>query len=480
MPRRYLTFVLLFLVLSVVIFLLVEQLGFRVEPYWITLPTLCILPAMLVIRRFPASLIPPVIFIGNFKTRPAASSLDLRDPTLWALCLLLATMLVHALLAFAGIDQRSLRDRVRAQREGIITYLFFVGVVAFSYAYSLAPEYGFSELTHFLVIGSALYFSSLFLVRSENDIRHFTTSALLLSVILTAQRFVDVMHYSETALPGEGAVEDLTRIGAGGLLGMTMLLLLLTPTSMRVRVPRQLLLLCIPWLAAGLTLSVARGPLLSFFLIVVISLFASKRDTGLLPRKLIAVGLVLLLIPTFLVSLSWLQNFAPGKVEGKKEELAKLLEFSNPGGSAGGRLELYSKALEGFAEKPFMGWGLGSFSVYETGVDTREYPHNLVLQIAMEQGLAGLVALAVFSVALVGALKKTVAATQGEWVFLVWIVLYLISTSMFSGDLDDQRPLVLWCGMAFASWRILKLRSEERRALWAHCQGRSAHAAASF
>jgi O-antigen ligase len=457
MNRQYLTFVLSSLICLVLIFLALEQLGLHVEPYWIALPVLCLPLIMLVIRRFPAALIPPVFFMGAFKLQPAASNLDFRDPTFWVLCLLCGTILVHALFALGGIDQPSLGDRVRGQHEGIVTYLFFMGVIAFSYLHTLAPEYGFIELTRLLAIGSVLYFSPLFLVRSETDIRHLITSLLLLSVVLTGHRFLRIVHYSDM-----GPTEDVTQIGSAELIGMSILLLLLPPKSMCAHVRRPLLMLCIPWLVAGLTVSIARGPLVSFIFTLIASLLISKPGIGLLSRKVMVIGLVVLVIPSFLVSLSWVHNTAQAKVETKEAELAKLLEFSDPGGTAGERLQFYKQALEGFAEQPFVGWGLGSFSVYATGRDMSLYPHNFVLQVAMEQGLLGLAALVGFAGALVRALRKTIAATRGEWIFFLWIILFLLGDAMFSGDLD-QRPLLLWCGMAFASWRILKLRLQEQQ-----------------
>jgi O-antigen ligase len=453
MHRRYLIFAPLLFVCSIVVFLASKQLGLRLEPYWIALTALGIPLAMVVIRRFPAALIPPITFVGSFKVVPAASNLDFRDPTFWVLLLLLVTILVHALLTLVGIEHPSLGDRVHSQLGGIVSYLVFVGAVACSYLYSLAPEYGFRAMAHFVVFGSVLYFSSLFLVRTETDIRHLITSTLLLSLAIAGQEFFT--RQPET-------VADPTRLDAGLHTGMGLLLLLLTPKCMRPCLPRPLLLVSIPWLAAGLTISIARGPTISCIVMVVLSLLTSKREIGFLPRKVMIVMLVLLVVPTVLVSLSWLQTTAPDKFGKKETELAKLLEFSDPGGTAGQRLALYKQALQGFAEKPFLGWGIGSFSVYARGTDARLYPHNLVLLVAMEQGLVGLATLAAFSVAVTRALKKTVAATQGEWVFLLWIVLYCLSVSMFSGSLDDQRELVLWCGVAFASWRILKLRVQER------------------
>jgi O-antigen ligase len=452
MPRTYFTFTLLLLGSSIVVFVVLEELGFHLEPYWIAIAALCIPLAVALIHRFPAALI-PLIFISEFKVQPAASNLDFHDPTLWALLLLLLTILVHALLTLVGIEHPPLGDLVRGQPGGIVTYLVFVGVVALSYLYSLAPEYGFKTMTHFVVFGSVLYFASLFLVRSEADIRHLITSTVLFAIVLAGYEFL--FRQPET-------VEDPTKLGLGELTGTALLLLLLAPKAMRVRLPLPLLLLCVLWLVAGLTISIARGPMLSFIFMVVLSLLTSKRDSGLLPRKAMAVMLVVLVVPTFLVSLFWLRSTAPEKLERKEGELSKLLELSDPGGTAGKRLGYYKQALEGFEEKPILGWGSGSFGAYARGTDMRLYPHNLVLLVAMEQGLVGLTALAAFSVALAGALKKTIVATGGEWLFLLWIVLYCLSTSMFSGDLNDQRVLTLWCGVAFASWRILKLRFQEQ------------------
>jgi len=217
---------------------------------------------------------------------------------------------------------------------------------------------------------------------------------------------------------------------------------------------------------AGLTIVVARGPLLSFIFIAVPSLLTTRHGNSLLSRKG-ALTFLAVLIPVFLAALSWVQSTetAQVKVQQKTAELSNLLE-GRSSGSAGERLHLYKQAIVGFLDKPFVGWGLGSFAVIATGADTREYPHNLVLQIGVEQGLAGLLAFGAFLASVIGTLRKTVAATQGEWIFLLWVVLYLMVTTMFSGNLDDQRPLMLWCGMTFCSWRILQLRFSKRTLLW--------------
>jgi O-antigen ligase len=445
--------VLLLLVTCGVTFVTLEELGFPVEPYWMVLPVLVIPLAWLVIRRFPAALIPTLGCVGIFKVQAAASNLDFSDPTLWILFLLAGTILVHITLTLVGLERPSLGNLVRGQVGGVVTYLVFAGVIALSYLHSLAPEYGFKAMIRFVVIGSILFFAPFLLVRSERDIRHLLTGALLLSMLLVGHEFL--VRQPET-------VEGASRLGQGEWIGTALLLLLLAPKSVRVPLPRSLLLICLLFLAIGLGISIARGPTLSFLFVLVFGLLTTKEEFGLLPRKTMAVILLLLTVPTVMVSSSFLEKAAPQELQRKKEELSKLAKFSDPGGTAGERLFYYKQALDGFGEKPFWGWGIGSFSVYSGGVDKRLYPHNLVLLVAMEQGLAGLAALTALSVAIACALKKIIVITGGEWRFLFWIVLFCLSTSMFSGDLDSQRALLMWCGVAFASSRMLSVRMQKQ------------------
>ena len=144
---------------------LILRLGIGVEAYWIAVPALCLWPALLVVARFPAVLIPLLIFTSTLKAQPAASNMDLHDPTFWALALLLATVLLHTLLSIAGVSRMGHVPKIEGL--GVLTYLFFAWVISFSYLYTAAPDFGFQERTHFLVIGSVLYFAPFILVRSE-------------------------------------------------------------------------------------------------------------------------------------------------------------------------------------------------------------------------------------------------------------------------------------------------------------------------
>lgn len=409
---------------------------------------------ILVIRKHPAVIIPMVFYAGSFKSEAATSGIDPTDPTLWALGLLVAATFFHALFSIAGIFQQNLGERIRGQGREIAAFLFFAGVVSASYLYSVSPTYGFTLLSRFLVIGCLLYLSPLILIRDEKDIRDLITAVVLLSSAVAVRRILGIASYSGAT--GGDAVEDLTRIGAAELIGMGLLLLLLPPPELRARLPRKMLLVVLPLMTTGLAVSIARGPIISFMVVLLAGVFLTKADSGLLPRKQLLLSVGILIVPMILLALAWVSSGAEAKVEGKKEELMKMLTFSDPGGSAGQRLTYYKLAATAFTEKPVLGWGLASFSMYAIGRDERLYPHNLILMIAMEQGLLGLLALGLFVFATYRAAKGISFWSGGRWAFFGWTALYLLFITMTSGNLDDHRAPMFWCGVVSAGWRVLR------------------------
>ena len=434
------------------IFLLQDRLPLKYGVFLVG-ALVCAPLGILVIRKYPAVIIPTVFYAGSFKSAAATSGINPTDPTLWALGLLVVATSFHALFTIAGIFQQNLGERIHGQAREIAAYLFFAGVVSASYLYTVSPTYGFTLLSRFLVIGSLLYLSPIILVRDEEDLRHLITAIVLLSSVVAVRRILGIASYSG---PSGGDVEDLTKIGAAELVGMGLLLLLLAPPELRARLPRKVLLAILPLMTTGLAVSIARGPILSFVIVLMGAVFLAKADCGLLPRKQLLLSVAILVVPMILLALAWVSSGAQTKVEGKKDELVKILTFSDPGGSAGQRLTYYKLAAVAFTEKPVLGWGIASFSMYAIGRDERLYPHNLILMIAMEQGLVGLLALGFFAFATYRAAKGISFWSGGRWAFFGWTALYLLMITMTSGNLDDHRAPIFWCGVVSAGWRVLR------------------------
>jgi len=109
------------------------------------------------------------------------------------------------------------------------------------------------------------------------------------------------------------------------------------------------------------------------------------------------------------------------------------------------------------SEKPWVGWGLGGWSYYYNHGDSRTYPHNIFMEVGTEQGLLGLAALVLFLAAMVLSLQ-TIWKDGRNLIFLLPVLAFSFCVTLLSGDLDYNRALWMWCGVAIAASRVLKTR----------------------
>jgi O-antigen ligase len=103
--------------------------------------------------------------------------------------------------------------------------------------------------------------------------------------------------------------------------------------------------------------------------------------------------------------------------------------------------------------------------VFYFGRDTRDYPHNLFLETMFEEGVVGQVLLLLFLYLLAVAIRRTLITTNSQYGVLAGLLIYCVSVSMFSGDLDDNRLLWLWAGIIMAVCRNASLQSRRSRLL---------------
>jgi O-antigen ligase len=437
-------------------------LGPNLNPWASTLVVLT--PAIIVlgIRRFPGALIPPVIFMGNFKSK-AAEGFDLSDPTFVCLALVFVTVTVNLFFFYVQAHRLTLRYLFAGQGKVISCFLGLELLVAISYLYTVNPEYGQILVMKFLTIDLLLFLVPLLLFRDERDFRDFALMTVALAVPLAAYRIYVVLTTTyESNL-------DITQISAGHLIGMSILLVV----NYRItEVPwlRVLIFLTLPLLTAGLIASDARGPALACLVMVCLSAFKRRGAAGFFAGKLAKLAIVAVVILTVAVTVQRMATTgSQHRVNEKAAELKQLLSGEAPRGTAGDRIWAYAAAISGFAKKPLQGWGAGGSQTYLAthsgifgiyGGDLKlKYPHNVVLQVAMEQGILGFLLLLSFLWLIVKTARRIYRATAGRLSCFLWIVLFNLCVMMFSGDLDDSRAIWLWCGITLAISRMLVVGS---------------------
>jgi O-antigen ligase len=423
---------------------------------WILLVLALVPFLLLAMRRFRAAFIPPLIFVGYLKT-VQSKGLSLVDPTMIALLLLCGSVLLDLLFAI-GKDSHWQRGLL-SQWKGIASFGVLAAVTAISYLYSPAETYGWDKLSRFLVISGILFLAPLVLIGKTEDIRHFTLAMLVCAILLSVKLLYginDASLFAPGAHPLSSETRDVTQIGAGQLVAMALLWLLFCPHySLR----RLWLMISVPLLSAALIASVARGPILFFVTVLVPFLFLSRVRTTVTATK-VWLPVLLFGLLAFAGSLYWLQRqeAAQDKFRTKKAEIEEVLRGSStPTYTAGRRLTLYRWALAMFAEKPLMGWGLGGWSYYVFDRDTPSYPHNLILEVAAEEGVMGLAALGTLLLTVFLAMRR-IWRKSSDLSFIVPVFSFSFLTTLTSGDINVNRPLWLWCGVIFALAGIAERR----------------------
>jgi O-antigen ligase len=401
--------------------------------------------------KFPELFLAAALFAPQWKEfsvfKSVGKGLDL---TLAMLLCLVAALIWRLLFQLGRSHSADFRKLFFGQGNQILALLLFAAIVTASYAYTSAPTYGGTKLTRFLSIGILLFIAPFFLILTEENLRRFARAFVGLSAA-TALQLIFTLKYV-TQDPNV----DITRIGAGWLLGMAVILILFYPLVPSRRGQRLLYIFVLPLCIAGLVASAARGPLVALFIVVLIGSITWLAQGRLRART----ALVLFLLFGVGIGGAYLavRQANLGKYAAKANELENLFTKGNSSGSAGERLDYYRATLGAIPDHLVLGTGVGSWSRFYYGSDLRNYPHNLFLEIAFEEGLLGLAVFFLFLFSVGVAIFRMLRESRSHFLALGLMVLYCVLVSLFSGDLDDNRVLFFWAGVTLAICRTIRLR----------------------
>jgi O-antigen ligase len=237
----------------------------------------------------------------------------------------------------------------------------------------------------------------------------------------------------------QGAIE-LGRDSANGAL--IAIGLLLMSTSARVRAAA---FVALPITLVALVGAGSRGPTLAF-LVGLITLVALTAVSGRARRRLLVVAAAMVgaavVIPIVV----------PGSAIGRS--LSTIIGSAS-GLSSNGRSDLWSIAYNDFARHVWFGIGTGGFSALVPGLP---YPHNLVLELSLEVGIIGGLAvvamIVMFMRRLVAAWQRTTGSRQIEVTLLIALLASAVVNAMFSGAIMDNSGVWLWGGLGLGVYAL--------------------------
>jgi O-antigen ligase len=131
-------------------------------------------------------------------------------------------------------------------------------------------------------------------------------------------------------------------------------------------------------------------------------------------------------------------------------------------GAAQTRMDLGAEAWQMFCQHPLTGVGIGGYNTQLGYPDTERglYPHNILLELAAEMGIAAVV---LFIILVTLAFRRLITTLRryhnpeqlALTMLLIATTAYLLANAMFSGDLNDNRMCFAALGACFAAGRDL-------------------------
>lgn len=442
-------YALLLLVIAAVFY---SCLQFGYEPAWgiaaiavgaATLAALC---------KWPIAMFAGLLFVGEFKTIPA-QGISLSDPTMLMFLLCWGAIIMDWLRdSISGHSEWSLGHLFAGQGFRVSLFMLFVAVLAASFLYTPAEQYGRTKLLRFLAFEGLAFFCPILLLKNDKTLRPLLWAMIVLSLLLLVKQLIRISNPSQQMLLGEA---DITEIGPGMAFGTAILIVMYT----RLIRSRMLFRCVLVLMSAGLVTAAARTPALALVLTLIISSFALSKASRHFSLKTM-LGIVFLTTVVAGLTFLWIHN-KPGihdKVASKENEIISMISGSNAThGTVAERLAFYKSAVGAVKQHPLAGLGLGGWSVFYSGeyIEGQRapvYPHDFLLEIASEQGLLGLALMLAFLASLFLAARKLTHHPQ--FAFLLPVLTFQVLNHVFTGSYED-RSLWFWFGMVVAASRIV-------------------------
>lgn len=314
----------------------------------------------------------------------------------------------------------------------ILIMLLFITFMASSLIYTLDQINGIDKVERFIFFSFPILFTPIFM-KFVNYERQFIRKFLIYF-------FVYSTIVSFTIIIRTPILINTDYVGLGLISGSAVLLSLFYVDILKHN--KLLSLICYALIIVNfisMFLSTARGPVISFFITLLIYSILLKGDKV---RRKIFIGIIIVIFIFFKMQnseyLGWYYRFLQG--------LEQKDIF--------GRAFLLKKALEMFIQRPIFGYGIGSYWAYITGITGwNNYPHNVILEVISELGITGLVIFVFFLSMVLYKIKLMLKYYKEENIIMGLIIslwIYFFLNSLVRGDINSNK--FFWCisGLIFS------------------------------
>lgn len=330
---------------------------------------------------------------------------------------------------------------VKSAIESIGLYCIFIVLILGSLLYTSSSVYAVDKSLRLLLITGWAYIGVFFLIKSEASLKRFLNAILFIGLIMSALAVYQFAFIQEETLSFISVLGS-NYLALGSTVGISIIVIFfLYFVKEKNRIKAIFSILIIIQMIVALLISGGRMPVLSLIIVLIIYFlfsFISRSKSIYIIKGVKKLVLLVLLIAPLIIILGKIGMFDVVLIR-----LSELFKSIDSDTSALGRLNRYMVALDMWGKKPLIGNGIGSFSLFYNGVDMRDYPHNIFLEILSELGIVGFVA---FFLLIINSLyngwilfKNKFKAIDSLQMTLILAFLYLFINANVSGDINDNR-----------------------------------------
>ena len=324
----------------------------------------------------------------------------------------------------------------------------FVGIMLVSLFFTSAPLYGREKTLRFIGTCLILMVAARYFIRDEVALRKSLKVLGWFSVITVALYLILFVVFRGQLMEGGrfGGKEGSLIMGwSSAAAAVLMLYLVIGKTRLATKIIASggVLLAMVMVVASG-----SRGPFVALVFGVVLAFFSVR---SMLPSL---AGIILVGLVGYLA----LHYLAP---EQGRERISQ--GFGGEAFEESGRPYLYRIGISLFLSRPVLGGGTGSYAPYVGQGDQRGYPHNMIIEVASEMGVIGLILMGLIfwgcfkSIMLLRFSLRELSVEGKILQYLFWVGL---ANSMLSFDLPDQRILFGAIGLLAAVPNLYKQSKE--------------------
>lgn len=310
---------------------------------------------------------------------------------------------------------------------------FFLLLIAYLFI-SKVPTYGREKIISFLiliVIPVIIFF--IMSPMQEKDLKSLITICIMVS-IFHSLRIIFYGSYNDSRGLSEFLLSPISYARYAGL-GIVILFTLLVSKSLNI-LKMSLIYFLLIFLTFALFITGSRGPIISilFSIIVVLVInFKKKELTFILAIKKLIIFILVLNICIYIMPVKF------NEIQGINRIFSYSYSTNNLNALSSGRSELIKIAFKGFLDSNFIGIGTGGFPSLLNRQD-EEYPHNIILEVLVEQGLAGFILISLLFLLTLRRASLIISShtftKSQEIIVVLWF--YSFMNSMFSCDINGN------------------------------------------